>query len=203
MARRRGERTEVYVEMTFPGSSEKLKYGFLCTESFHTKYKSELGQVSYNGAVGVVFGCNSPKPFRASKEETDGDLVSSFCADAKIKSLRSAGWIISRTRKIRGIKTSGRSVTVYVDMPGGYKYAYNLNKAETTNASVLGLTLANGSEKDLVWGSEPKPPRASKRTAQGQVSTFISPKQSVITAASNAGWTISAVSYALTDDSPN
>ncbi|NJO93406.1 MAG: hypothetical protein HC820_01770 [Hydrococcus sp. RM1_1_31] len=50
MARRRGERMQVYVEM--PGG---LKYGFQGQEYIYNTYGKVLGQTAYQGAVGVLF----------------------------------------------------------------------------------------------------------------------------------------------------
>lgn len=192
MVRRRGNKIAAYV--TFKST---LKYGFQINEGFHETYKGELGQTQYAGAVGVFFGCNSPKPNRASKLLASG-TVSSFCSSASEKNLRAAGWTINnRGSNIRGLKTSGLTRTVFVPMPGGYNYAWNLTAAEVSHAEVLGIQEAEGSTSNLIWGSSPKPPRASKKEAGGTVSTFIQPKQSIINEAVEAGWSIRGVDYAL------
>lgn len=192
MPRRRGEKTEVYVD--FSG----LKYGFQTHKSFHEQYKSELGQTAFKGAVGVFFGCNSPKPNRATKELENGSKASSFCSTDKIDSLRQAEWVITASgSNIRGIKTSGATRSVYVPMPGKYNYAWNLTASETEHMGILGIQQASGTTENLVWGSTPKPPRASKRTGGSTVSTFIQPRQAIIEAAISAGWSVSGVSYDL------
>lgn len=193
MPRRRGERTPVYVEI-----ANGLKYGFQTTEVIHNQYKSVLGQTTYAGAAGVFFGCNSPKPNQAKLETTGGSTVSSFCSNNKIKDLRKAGWTITAAKSgVRGVKLAGPTRSVYVDMPGGYRYAWNLTASEVDQIGVLGIELASGSTEKLVWGSDPKPPRASKKIGGSRVSTFIKPQESVLEAAVNAGWSISSVSYAL------
>ncbi len=168
MARRRGEQVEVYVTI---GS---LKYGFKTTKSVHNSYKSELGQTTYNGSAGVFFGANSPKPPRATKEFASG-TIGSYCSTDKISSLKSNGWTVSRKARIRGVKTAGKTRTVYVDMPGGWKYAWNITASEADLASELGFVLATGADaSDLIWGvNYPKPPRASKTDESGTTSTFI------------------------------
>ncbi|WP_254921443.1 hypothetical protein [Nodularia sp. NIES-3585] len=98
---------------------------------------------------------------------------------------------------VRGIKTAGPTRTVYVDMPGGYKYAWNLTAAEVSHAGDLGIEQATGSTDNMVWGSTPKPPRASKRDGGSVISTFIKPQVSVIEAAVGKGWSIRGVSYDL------
>ncbi len=187
MARRRGNRILVYTEL-----AGGLKYGFQTQESIHNAYKAILGQTTYEGAAGVFFGANSPKPGRASKEFASG-RVSSFCSSktATRNSLRADGWTISRGGSNRGVKLAGKTRTVYVDMPGGYKYAWNLTRAEVAEATgELGVKLATGNENDLIWGSTPKPPRAQKQTAAGSVSTFSDPSEAAGVAAAEAGWTV-------------
>ncbi len=196
MPRRRGNKIPVYVTYR-PYASSELKYGFQCHEAFHNQYKGELGQTAFAGAAGVFFGCNSPKPNRASKDETSGS-VSSFCSNNKIDSLQKAGWTIIGFTRFRGIKTAGKSRTVYVPMPGGYNYAWNITASEVDLAGELGFIAATGSTQDLIWGSSPKPPRASKKNETGRtVSTFIQPKLSVIEAAVGKGWSVSGVNYDL------
>ncbi len=175
MARRRGEQVEVYVTI---GS---LKYGFKTTKSVHNSYKSELGQTTYAGSAGVFFGANSPKPPRATKEFASG-TIGSYCSTDKISSLKSNGWTVSRKARIRGVKTAGKTRTVYVDMPGGWKYAWNITASEADLASELGFVLATGADAtDLIWGvNYPKPPRASKTDENGTTSTFMKPQNSAI-----------------------
>ena len=191
MARRRGHRIPVYV--TFNG----LKYGFQTQQAIHESYKGELGQTTYAGAAGVVFGANSPKPNRASKLFEAG-TISSFCSSDKEKTLRAANWVIdSHKSGRRGLKTSGLSRTVFVPMPGGYNYAWNITAAELAEVGVLGIEEATADSGILVWGSSPKPPRASKMEGGSRVSTFIKPQQSVINAAVEAGWSVKGVDYEL------
>ncbi len=183
MARRRGERIPVYVSMG------KVDYGFQTSEVVHNAYKAKLGQTAYAGKAGVFFGCNSPKPFKATKQ-FENDNIGSFCSSDKVSELKKDGWSVTRKGSIRGIKTAGKTRTVYVDMPGGWRYAWNITAAEAKHAATLGFVLATNSD-DLIWGvNNPKPPRAYKREADGIVSTFIAPKQSVFNKATEAGWTI-------------
>ncbi|WP_414550504.1 hypothetical protein [Anabaena sp. CCY 0017] len=192
MPRRRGNKVPAYVE--FSG----LKYGFQINQAFHNQYKGVLGQTTFAGAAGVFFGANSPKPNRATLEIAGGSRVSSFCSSAKINDLQKANWIVTASGSgIRGVKTAGATRTVYVDMPGGYKYAWNLTAAEVSKAGELGIEQASGSTDNMVWGSTPKPPRASKREGGSTVSTFIKPQASVIDAAVDKGWTVRGVSYDL------
>ncbi len=192
MARRRGEQVEVYVTI---GS---LKYGFSTNKTVHNSYKSELGQTTYNGSAGVFFGANSPKPPRATKEFKTG-TVGSFCSTDKVSSLKKNGWTVSRKGTIRGVKTAGKTRTVYVDMPGGWKYAWNITASEADLASDLGFVLASGADAaSLVWGvNYPKPPRASRQDEGGSTSTFMKPQNSAITKAISKGWSVSGVDYDL------
>ncbi len=196
MGRRRGKQVEVYVIVA------GLKYGFKTTKSVHDSYKGELGQTTYAGAAGVVFGANSPKPARATKEFAAGN-ISSFCSSDKIDNLKTNNWIVNAKGSIRGIKTGGKTRTVFVDMPGGWKYAWNITKEEADLAGVLGFQLATASDaSDLVWGvNDPKPPRAVKRENGSSTSTFIQPKQSVIDKAIEAGFSISGINYDLLPES--
>lgn len=192
MPRRRGNKTAAYV--VFSG----LKYGFQINQAFHNQYKGVLGQTTYESAAGVFFGANSPKPNRATLEIAGGSKVSSFCSSSKIDELRKANWtIVSAGSGIRGVKSSGPTRSVYVDMPGGYKYAWNLTASETEHMAILGIEAATGGTDNLVWGSNPKPPRASKKINGSTVSTFLKPQASVIEAAANAGWSIRGVNYDL------
>ena len=109
---------------------------------------------------------------------------------------------VTQKGSLRGIKTAGKTRTVYLPMPGGWKYAWNITAAEADLAADLGFTLASGADAgDLIWGvNSPKPPRAIKRGAEGSTSTFIQPKQSVIDAAIGKGYSISGVDYELLPD---
>jgi hypothetical protein len=194
MARRRGERAKVYVEI-----SGGRKYGFQTQERIPNLYGKNLGMTKFAGASGVFFGANAPKPPRASFTDNTG-TVSSFCSESVTSVLRKTeGWSITRNGRIRGVKSSGRTRTVFIEMPGNWKYAWNITAAEADLASLLGFELAQGSDaSSLVWGvGDPKPPRATKKTAEGTTSTFIKPQASVIDRATADGWTVSAVNYDL------
>lgn len=193
MARNRGERVKVYVSLG------QLKYGFLTQKQGHNAHKTALGQTAFNSAPGVFFGANAPKPPRATYTGAE-NTFSSFCSTDKVKTLKKTeGWTVNDRTRRRGVKTSGKTRTVYVDMPGGWKYAWNIPVSEMDLASTLGFVQAAGSDAaELIWGvQEPKPPRASRRTAEGTQSTFIKPQPSVMDAASAAGFTVSSVDYDL------
>lgn len=190
MARARGARQEVFVTI---GS---VKYGFRASAR-SSPYRTVLGHVVVTDANrgGVIFGANSPKPNRASKE-ISGSVVSSFCDPSQESTLagssQNGGWAISRTSRRRGITNTPKARTVFVNMPGGWRYAWNITRAELDLADDLGFTVAVGTESGLVFGAQsPKPPRATRK-ANGQItSTFIEPDQTIMDAAIADGWSIS------------
>lgn len=192
MVRARGNRTNVFVTIG------PIKYGFAAGAG-SAPHRAALGHVVFADQAGVVFGANSPKPNRASKEISN-DTVSSFCDPASEDTLRAAEWAILRNSRRRGITNTPRSQTVFVPMPGGYNYAWNLTRDELDLADDLGFAPATGATPNLVWGSSPKPPRASRRVAGSVVSTFIVPRQSVIDAAVTAGYTVGGFDYTLLPD---
>lgn len=193
MARNRGERVKVYVTL------RNFKYGFLTQKQGHNAHKAALGQTAFAGAAGVFFGANAPKPPRATYDGSE-NTFSSFCSTDKVATLKKTeGWSVNDRTGRRGVKTTGKTRTVYVEMPGNWKYAWNLPVSEIDLAADLGFVQATGSDAaDLVWGvNEPKPPRASRKTAEGTQSTFVKPQPSVMDAASGKGFTISSVDYDL------
>jgi hypothetical protein len=199
MVRRRGELISAYVKIT-----EAIKYGFKTTKSVHNTHKTILGQTTYANAAGVFFGANAPKPSRASKLLASG-TVSSFCSTDKIADLKEALWTITKKGSIRGIKSAGLTRTVYVDMPGGWKYAWNITAAEATSLQEkLQFTQATAADGgSLIWGvNYPKPPRASKVTEAGVQSSFIKPQASVIEAAIADGYSVSGIDYDLLPATP-
>lgn len=198
MARRRGETVQVYVTIL-----NSLKYGFRTNQDFYIAHGEALGQEAYANQAGVFFGANSPKPAKATKEFSGGSK-GSFCSTNKIDDLKLADWIITRKARIRGVKTAGKTRTVYVDMPGGYKHAWNIPAAEMDLATNLGFVAATGSDaSSLIWGINfPKPPRALKRTDGVSRSSFIKPMASVIEAAITAGFSVSGVDYDLLPNVP-
>lgn len=193
MPRNRGARTSVFVTIG------TLKYGFAAGAN-STPYRAELGHTAYTNQAGVFFGANSPKPNRASKVFAAG-TISSFCDPSKEADLRTANWVVTRAGSRRGIKTAGRTRTVFVEMPGGYNYAWNITATEATDhATILGQTQATATTANLIWGSTPKPPRATKLVGGSQVSSFIEPRPAIINAAIADGWSISGVDYDLLPD---
>ncbi|MBD2090978.1 hypothetical protein H6F67_14070 [Microcoleus sp. FACHB-1515] len=192
MPRSRGERDKVFVTLG------TLQYGFLASNNSRP-YRAALGHTAYDNQTGVVFGANSPKPNRATKEVTANDVVSSFCDPGQEATLKADGWIINGGGRRRGLARTPRSRTVFVDM-GTYNYGWNLTTGEHQYMAELGIEFASGSTPTLVFGSTPKPPRATRKINGRVVSTFIAPIPAVLTAAETAGWSISDPYGVLPED---
>jgi hypothetical protein len=193
MPRARGSRTPVFVTLG------TLKYGFKASANSNA-HRAALGHTLFVAQPGVFFGANAPKPSRASKEFATG-TVGSFCDDGSIATLKAAGWTVTGSGIRRGLKRSGRSRSVFVDM-GTYNYAWNITADDVDLAADLGFELALASTPNLVWGSTPKPPTARRKNATtGAVeSSFIEPVLATVNAAAAAGWTITD-KYNLIPDS--
>lgn len=192
MARRRGVQVKVYVKL------RSFKYGFRTQKNEHEQHKETVGQTTYAGAEGVFFGANSPKPPRAAYTGTDS--YSSFCSTDKVSAIEKLeNWSIIKSGGRRGVRTSGKTRSVYVDMPGGWKYAWNITADDMDLKDDLGFVQATATDAaDLVWGvNDPKPPRASITTSAGRRGSFIKPQPSVMDAASGKGYTLSSVDYDL------
>lgn len=184
MPRARGERTRVFVSMGI------INYGFSASANSNA-HRAALGHTVFAQQPGVVFGANSPKPNRATKEFSPTNIVTSFYDSSKEAELKAADWVIHGGGRRRGLARTPRSRTVFVDM-GTYNYAWNLTTAEQTNMAILGIEFASGSTPALVWGSTPKPPRATRKTNTGRIlSTFIRPDRTIVEAAQAAGWSVS------------
>lgn len=183
MARARGERTRVFVSLG------PVNYGFAASANSNN-HRGALGHTIFNQQPGVVFGANSPKPNRATKEITSINIVTSFFDPSREAALRADDWIIHGGGRRRGLARTPRSRTVFVDM-GTYNYAWNLTTAEQANMEILGIEFASGSTPSLVWGSTPRPPRATRRINGRIHSTFIRPTLAIVEAAQAAGWSIS------------
>ncbi|HEY9804803.1 MAG TPA: hypothetical protein V6D25_31005 [Leptolyngbyaceae cyanobacterium] len=198
MPRQRGGEVKAFVKV-----QGDLNYGFSVNKNRHQQYGAELGQTTFDGRQGVFFGAESPKPNRAEKQLSGGNgTVSSFISAGKENTLQKAGWVIKRTGSIRGISSTAISLAVYVPMPGNYNYAWQLTKDMADVMAILGIQAAAGDTADMVWGSDPSPPRASKRIqgTNSRMSTFIQPKNSIIIAAVQAGWSITKIDYDLIPD---
>ena len=166
-----------------------IKYGYLMDSNSFSSFGATLGIKTAAAETKVFYGCNSPKPPRATLK-TDSGSQSSYYDIAKAKSLASAGWKLSGASRRKAIKSSGTAITVCVDTPYGAKYAWNIP------AGRKAATLALGAEEPtdpnvLVWGAFPKPPRATKRDATGiSFSTFCPPDQTSIDAAVELGYNV-------------
>lgn len=197
MTRARGRRTEVFVTLG------AIRYGFLAS-SRSTPYRTALGHtvVTDSNRSTVIFGANSPKPNRATREVT-GETISSFCDPSQEATLAGSGagggWTIIRFSRRRGITSTPKVQTVCVDMPGGWRYAWNITREELTLAPDLGFSVPTSTD-NLVFGAQrPKPPRASRRENGQTTSTFIEPSQTIIDAVLADGWSVSGVTGLLAE----
>lgn len=186
MPRFRGSQSLVYVPVTV----NNYKYGFKMNDQKFNAYGAELGIKTAVSETGVFYGANSPKPPRARKKFTDG-TVSAFFDNSKRRTLASSGWTLNNGDNAQGIRSDGLAVTVAVDTPHGYMYAWNITKTERNLATSLGAEVPTDPDK-LVWGSFPKPPRARRKDADGSKSTFVKPDLAVINTAIAAGWSVEA-----------
>lgn len=186
MPKNRGPQEKVYVP--FKG----FKYGWKINSAKFKSIGTKFGIKTAVDVVGVTYGANSPKPPVARKVEATGS-VSSFCDPDKAATLKKEGYEVNQGGRIRGIRTAGKSITVYVPTTLGYKYAWNMIAGDIDEAVKIGVVKAAGSETDLVWGSFPKPPRAFIKTKTGGFSTFIEPKPEAVEAAVKAGYTVEGI----------
>lgn len=163
-------RRSVYVQ-PFPNSP--ILYGFLTNCKAATS--TACGHIAVDPAnlpQNIVFGCNAPKPGRASRLNAD-EYDGSFYDWNNYAALKADGWRLSKPF-VRLPKTTSRSLTVYASTNstgtanGPIKYAWTMpislyTKIEADLAG-LGINLPNGDDIDLVWGlSAPKLPKVSKQ----------------------------------------
>lgn len=184
MPKNRGAQVKVFVPL------EKFKYGWRCNQVKHTAIGAAFGMSLAADETGVTYGANSPKPPIATSK-----TVSSFCDPDKTDDLKKAGYIVNAGGRKRGVRLVGKAITVFVDTPIGYKYAWNMFAADVPEAIKAGVQAAAAGEKDLVWGSFPKPPRAfiSLGDGKGNFSTFVPPTSAGVTAAAAAGFTVEGI----------
>ena len=176
-----------------------------------TTSRTALGQVAITDLesppLGTVLGSNFPKPRRASRRTngTAGRFTSSFCSTALIKTLKIAGWRITKPRVTKpplhtsALRPNSFIQTAYVTFRG-IKYAWQLPKVTITNLEAtvidgLGIKLATpGDFDELCFGATaPKPPKASATIGNGEgadleiktLSTFYDPSTDNLP----AGWT--------------
>ena len=167
-----------------------MKYGFLMDQNSFTSFGQVLGIKDAASEGQVFYGANSPKPPRASKRD-NGVTQSGFYDIANAKQLVAAGWRLSSSTRIKSIKKTGAAITVAVPTPFSNKdYAWNIPAGRKTEALALGASEPSDATK-LVWGSFPKPPRATIRKADGTTfSTFCPPNQTAINTASGLGYAV-------------
>lgn len=173
-----------------PYTGAVVKYGFLTNVLASVGTDCGHTAVGATPPVGLVYGANSPKPGRAVKKGLTG-TAGSFYSIAQRATLKTAGYTTSRPTIRRG-SVSASSTAVYVTL-GTIKYAWRmptrLFTLITADASALGINLATAADRDLVWGSTPRPPKAFKTTATGILSTFVDP---TVIDTLPTGWSTSA-----------
>lgn len=183
MPKNRGPQEKVFV------SFQGFKYGWKINSAKFKNIGTKFGIKSAASETGVTYGANSPKPPVARKVDATGS-ISSFCDPRKAAALKNEGYEVNEGGSRRGIKTSGKSITVYVPTLLGYKYAWNMIAGDVDEAVKIGVVRATGGETDLVWGSFPKPPRAYIKTKTGGFSTFVEPSAEGVAKAVQAGYTV-------------
>lgn len=191
MPRRSGPKRKVYVD---PSLSTNLAYGF--STNVPVSDGTALGHKPVDGTTTalVMFGVNKPKPGIATKKDATGS-VSSFYDITNKDALIAAKWKVRPGSMRRGRKTRF-ATPVFVTLTGGIKYAWMMPDALRAliggDLTALGIQVADGTEKDLVWGANNnKPPRAQKllpatgSDPENSISTFFDPSQS---ASLPTGW---------------
>lgn len=180
-----GARTLVYVNIT----PLNFKYGFPASEKKFKAYGSILGQVEYNGQLGVFFGGNSPKPGLATKSDKSGRITSKF-SDNKANTLKKQGWTVKTGGNVKGIKSDGKAVTVAVSTPFPWDYAWNTPKSDLSKVLALGAQIPTNPNR-LVWGPTIKPPRATIRLSSNRTfSCFVPPDLNTIEEALKKGYRV-------------
>lgn len=179
MTNKYDDRELVYVT---PYTGAVIKYGF--ATNMKEAGQNDLGQVTVDFTAlptGLVFGANAPKPGRASRLIATTGNQSSYYDISKRNTLKADGWRVSSPTIRRGSATA-RAIACYVTIDG-IKYAWMMPKETATKIGdadfgALGIELADGSEKDLVWGaSSPKPQRVSAVKTDAVISTFADPSK--------------------------
>ena len=190
MPRNYNERIEVAVELKI--GAAVIQYGFRSGVKKATD-RTVLGQVTLgelDDDIGLVIGCNSPKPGIATKKDTDdnGDPISgsirSFYASDAVTGLKTAGWKLSTP------KSSGSIDGVVFITINGIKYGW---QPPDMPAGVVKPTIDFGAEaataNDIIcFGCQfPKPPRmATELTGGKSFSTFVAPSK--VDDLKAAGW---------------
>lgn len=181
--------TKIPVWVT-PFTGSTIKYGFLTNVLASVRTDCGHNVVGDSTPTGLVYGANAPKPGRASKRTATGN-VGSFYSIGQMASLRADGYSVTRPTIRRGSE-GANSTAVYVTM-NGIKYAWRMPSRLltriTADASGLGIEIATSNDRDLVWGSTPKPPKAYRTSGLDTLSTYVDPSR-----IDNlpAGWSTSA-----------
>lgn len=161
-----------------PFTGAGIKYGFLTNVVASVRTDCGHNVVGATTPTALVYGANAPKPGKASKRTASGNQ-GSFYSIGQRAALRAEGYSTTRPTIRRG-GSGEASTAVYVTM-GGIKYAWRMpNRLYTrifSEASALGIELATSNDRDLVWGSTPRPPKARKVEGNNILSTYVDPSR--------------------------
>lgn len=189
MGNPRATRVAVHV---LPYTGADIAYGFLTNAV--AADRTLLGHNLVTGTVAkLVYGCNKPKPGRASKGGTN-----SFYDISKANTLRAAKWRLTSPKVSRPV-SSAKSKAVYVTIDGvkyGWKQPATTYTATASSRAALGIQDATAAMRDITFGvREPKPPRAKREITSGtganqtveNYSTFYDPSNELPDGWSSAG----------------
>lgn len=168
-----------------PFQGSPVRYGF--GTNIDAAQSAQLGHTALSGQApqGYVFGANSPKPARASRQLATG-TVSSFINAGNVVAARNQGWSVGRAKLRRGSATT-KTIAVYITI-NGVKYAWLMPRDTRQRIggqlTSLGIRIATTQDTDLVFGANfPKPPRAIRTIGTGQtadrISTFYDPSNNL------------------------
>jgi hypothetical protein len=161
-----------------PYTGATMKYGFLTNVLASVRTDCGHNIVGDTTPTALVYGANAPKPGRASKRTATANQ-GSYYSIGQVSTLRADGYSLTRPTIRRG-GAGASSTAVYVTM-NGIKYAWRiptrlLNRI-SADASGLGIQIATSSDRDLVWGSKPRPPRAYRTSGLDILSTYVDPSR--------------------------
>ena len=173
-----------------PFEDSDLLYGF--KSGADTTLKTALGQtdiISTTPVTNLVLEANNFKPYTLKKETAAGS-EQSFANYDKIATATQNGLTVAKAGyrpKVKRGNNRGRIVYVTIN---GVKYGWKfLSTTLPIVLGTIGVTVATGSENDIIYGATfPKPPRMKLIAASREdtLTTFVDP--GAVDAASQAGW---------------
>lgn len=175
----------------------KLKYGF--RTNVEAAASTALGHAlvtvtDNNFPVGFCLGANSPRPARATKKSAAG-MRTSYCDATKRAEATAAGWKVGPAL-VRQAAPTRFTRTVYVTFQEN-KFGWRLPlqvlaKVGTDDLAALGINVATGTEKDIIYGtSYPYLPIATKENDDGTTHRLRFDPDKTATALT-AGWAVSS-----------